>query len=383
MEREMTRRGLVLLAKVEGLIDGTDGIVTISQLAETMSVDVRSAQRWLRKFERAGVIRSELVPMEGSRCTTLNRLVPCRSAAKSTKAPPPFTYTSLSYPSGVTGKEKTQKEVGGGGAFDDPRQLRRPAAAKHPDGEPKMHNPTLTDEQTAELEAFLDRVENDYRSAPDRYVVPEGVLLPYPSTDVIKLLNSPPMPRLTGIERDDVLLMMRAYRAARDQLQPRKVWGKNLEPDAWAKLSAALPFMRDAGVTEPHSWAMFKIWSLNKSTNPKRPRVPRISGVYNRKAFENKQTLEWYHDKAYDIRAPRSYRLEKHAELVNLWNAAKSAVEDARPTTHDEAVAVARLVLDQRTYDRLVREAEVERSVKLGELRRSIEMGEWVWTSWR
>lgn len=357
--KTLSRRGEALLAKIVALIDGTDGIFTIAQAAEAMSCDRRTAQRWLRKFAEADALELDHAPASGPRAQNLNRVVRVASAAESTKPPPPYTCIISSNPTTYLREEK--KEVQGGGGLT---------------GCASMEHEDQLEEEMDDLFAKIDQRRHGWTP----YVIPEGVLLPYPSTDVIPHLLSPPMPKLIGIDREDIILMMRAYRSARSRMQPRRVWGTNLPPNTWERMATALPHMRAAKVNEPHSWAMFRIWSMSRDGGkPQRAVVPKITGVYNRKTFENRSTLEWYHDKAFDIRAPLTYRLESHEELTRLWVLSRDAVIEARPDTHDAAVILARGVLDEVTYERLVRQAEVERARLTDDLLRRVDEGEWIW----
>lgn len=212
-------------------------------------------------------------------------------------------------------------------------------------------------------------------SAPRARPFDPRLLPPYPSTEKIKPVVVPRMPRLRVEDAGASALLIRAYKAACSHRYGRR---PRVDKQARFRMGRAALAMFKAKIVSPYAWAGFRLTQWQYSERRSKP--PGIDYVFSAKVIE--EHLPQYRRKAesYDV-LHRVMLTPAHAELLELWERCRRAV--ASPNSggigQRETVRIVEGILPPAVYHDLMERVPAQREEMRADLYRRLAAGEWIW----
>lgn len=239
------------------------------------------------------------------------------------------------------------------------------------------------DEGTQDFEASgfaekFDSLFSEGTSQPRQHVGPEilSVLPPYPDCRAIcEPARSPPHPRLSGADKYDIDMCIRAFTSV-----SRHRYGRARRVDASAKyrLKKVVKVMRDCEILHPYAWAMFRMqaWEHGRRADGTGGR-PGIDSVFAVPLILS--SAEVFKDQRHKFMVPKGQLAPSHIELGKLWNEAREALLGNPRLSRLDAQSVVNGILSPAKYNELRDAARSEVEALNAQFRKDLRAGKWVW----
>lgn len=211
----------------------------------------------------------------------------------------------------------------------------------------------------------------------------DGLVPPYPTTDLIPPVKMPPMPRIPEAAGDveKVTALVAAYRAAvakeyGPKSKARWVYAKGIHPKV--KNFRALVNCADLCLEHeisPHGWAMFSIENWQAKNGSEKP--PPITYVFNRSRLQRQHG--WYRSRGAEFSDARVVLCDWHRRLLVRWVRLQNDLVRNQPATVQAVRAIVERYFPGQTWDRAVETARRESHARSAQLSDAVAAGHWIW----
>lgn len=211
----------------------------------------------------------------------------------------------------------------------------------------------------------------------------DGLVPPYPTTDLIPAVKLPPMPRISDAAGDveKVTALVAAYRAAAvkkygPETKARWIYARGIHPKVknFRALVNCAELCLEHEIS-PHGWALFSIDNWIDKNGSGKP--PPVTFVFNRSRLQRQHG--WYRSQSAEYSDARVVLGPLHHLLLVRWTRMQGELVRNQPGTVQAVRAIVERFFPGKTWDEMVDRARRESRERTALLKDAVASGQWIW----